>query len=54
MLMHEMLSIDKKDKTLTGLNISLYQHEFDMNKSNWESLKHKESCRILLLTVSKL
>ena len=31
--MHEMLSIGKKDKTLTGLNISQYQHDFDMNKS---------------------
>ena len=35
-LMHEMLSIGKKDKTLTGLNIFQYQHEFDMNKSIWK------------------
>ena len=40
--MHEMLSIGKKDKTLTGLNISQYQHEFDVNKSFREFLKHKE------------
>ena len=52
--MHEMLSIGKKDKTLTGLNISLYQHEFDMNKSNWESLKHKESCRIIRNRLTQL
>ena len=47
--MHEMLSIGKKDKKLTGLNISQYQHDFYMkrsiNKSIWEFSKNKESIR---------